>query len=120
MCIRDSILAGATIEEVGFECHTTEDEIAGLRGWAEGLVPQLNDSTFVKSWAGLRPGTYDGFPYLGSLEHAQFANAFVATGHFKTGLQLSTATAIVLADLIEDKPPLVDLKPLCSSRASDH
>ena len=112
------ILTGATIEEVGFECHTTPDEIAGLRGWAQGLVPQLNESTFVKSWAGLRPGTYDGFPYLGLL--GNFENAFVATGHFKTGLQLSPATAIVLADLIEGKPPIIDLKPLSPSRASDH
>jgi len=112
------ILAGATIEEVGFECHTTQDEVVGLRSWAEELAPQLNESTFVKSWAGLRPGTYDGFPYLGSL--GNYENGFVATGHFKTGLQLSPATAIVLADLIEGKPPIVDLKPLSPSRASDH
>ena len=112
------ILAGATIEEVGFDCQTTESEVAGLRNWAEGLVSQLNDSTFVKSWAGLRPGTYDGFPYLGQL--GQFENAYVATGHFKTGLQLSTATAIVMADLVEGKNPDVDLKPLSPLRASDH
>ena len=108
------ILAGATIEEVGFNSQTTESEIAGLRSWAEGVAPQLNDSTFVKSWAGLRPGTYDGFPYLGRL--GQFENALVATGHFKTGLQLSPATAIVLADLVEGKNPAVDLKPLSPSR----
>ena len=112
------IIAGATIEEVGFNSQTTQSEIAGLRNWAESVTPQLNNSTFVKSWAGLRPGTYDGFPYLGRL--GQFENAFVATGHFKTGLQLSPATAIVLADLVEGKNPDVDLKPLSPSRASDH
>jgi len=112
------ILAGATIEEVGFDCQTTESEIAGLRNWAESVTEQLNDSTFVESWAGLRPGTYDGFPYLGQL--GGFENALIATGHFKTGLQLSPATAIVLADLVEGKRPDVDLKPLSPSRASDH
>ncbi len=112
------ILAGATIEEVGFDCQTTPSEIAGLRNWAQSVAPQLDDSTFVKSWAGLRPGTYDGFPYLGQL--GQFENALVATGHFKTGLQLSTATAIVLADLIEGKNPDFELNSLSPSRVSDH
>lgn len=112
------ILAGATIEEAGFDCQTTPSEVAGLRNWAQSVTPQLNETTFVKSWAGLRPGTYDGFPYLGRFE--SFENALVATGHFKTGLQLSTATAIVLADLVEGKDPAVDLKPLSPSRASDH
>ena len=82
------------------------------------MAPQLNESTFVKSWAGLRPGTYDGFPYLGRL--GQFENAFVATGHFKTGLQLSPATAIVVADLVEGKNLDLDLNPLSPSRVSDH
>jgi len=112
------IIAGATIEEVGFDCQTTDSEIAGLRSWAESVTEQLNDSTFVKSWAGLRPGTYDGFPYLGQL--GEFENALVATGHFKTGLQLSPATAVVLADLVEGKNPDVDLKPLSPSRVGDH
>ena len=32
------VLAGATIEEVGFDCHTTEDEVADLRAWAESIA----------------------------------------------------------------------------------
>jgi len=112
------VLAGATIEEVGFDCQTSEPEIADLRGWAESLSDQFNDSTFVKSWAGLRPGTYDGFPYLGRL--GSFENAFVATGHFKSGLHLSTGTAIVMADLLESREPKIDLQPFSPLRAADH
>lgn len=110
------VLAGATIEQVGFDCRTSEDEIRELRTWAEELSGALNPSTYVKSWAGLRPGTYDGFPYLGQL--GELANAFVATGHFKAGLYLSTGTAVVVADLAEGNDSAIDLRPFSPSRAS--
>ena len=112
------VLAGATIEEVGFDCMTTESEINGLREWAESLTDRLSDASFVKAWAGLRPATYDGLPYLGHLGNIE--NAFVATGHFKDGLHLSTGTAIVMADLIEGKTPSINLQPFNTLRATDH
>ncbi len=112
------VLAGATIEEVGFDCRPTENEVKGLRKWAESVSEELNESTFVKSWAGLRPGTYDGFPYMGRLEGA--SNAFVSTGHFKGGLHLSTGAAVVMADLFEGKKCEVDIKLFSPSRVLDH
>lgn len=112
------VLAGSTIEEVGFDCQTTEREVANLRNWAESLSHCFNDATFVKAWAGLRPGTYDGFPYLGPVEGIE--NAYVATGHFKGGLQLSTGTAVAIADLIENKTPAIDLQPFLPSRIAHH
>lgn len=115
------VLAGATIEEVGFDCQTTPAEVVDLRAWAESLSNELGPEHFVKAWAGLRPGTYDGFPYLGRL--ADFDNAIIATGHFKAGLQTSTGTAKVIADLAEDKTPEIDLTPFSPNRigpASKH
>jgi len=112
------VLAGATIEEVGFDCSTTASEVEELRGWAESLGANLSDATFVRSWAGLRPATYDGFPYLGELGHS--GNAFVATGHFKGGLHLSTGTAVVLADLADGKELAVDLRPFSPARVTCH
>lgn len=112
------VLVGATIEEVGFDSSTTDSGIASLKGWAESLTTHLNDKNFVKAWAGLRPGTYDGFPYIGRLGND--SNAYVATGHFKSGLHLSTATASVMSDLIEESGPPIDLQPFNPLRASDH
>lgn len=109
-----SVLAGATIEEVGFDCQTTPDEVTDLRAWAEGIASDLNQSTFVRSWAGLRPGTFDGYPYLGELP--EWDNVFVATGHFKAGLQLSTGTAEVIADLVQGKQPQISLTPFRPAR----
>ncbi len=111
------VLAGATIEEVGFNDQTEPQDIGDLKRWAASIVPALNASTFVKAWAGLRPGSYDGFPYLGAL--GRFANTFVATGHFKSGLHLSTATAKVIADLVEAQSPGIDLRPFSPARAEN-
>ena len=108
------VLAGATIEEVGFNSATTETGIASLKAWAESLTTHLNEANFVKAWAGLRPGTYDGFPYIGRLSNQ--SNAYVATGHFKSGLHLSTATAVLMSELIEEIEPQINLQPFSPSR----
>ena len=108
------VLAGATIEEVGFDCQTTAAEVADLRAWAESFTDELGPENYLKAWAGLRPGTYDGFPYLGRL--AEFDNAIIATGHFKAGLQTSTGTAQVIADLAEQKTPEIELAPFSPNR----
>jgi len=40
----------------------------------------------------------DGLPYLGRLPGLQ--NGFVAAGHYRSGLLLAPATAVVMADMI--------------------
>ena len=108
------VLVGATIEEAGFDDSTTESAIEKLSSDAERIVSALTRDKIKKTWAGLRPGTHDGFPYMGRLPG--FDNVFVSTGHFKTGLQLSSGSAVAMADLIEDKETLVDLTPFDPSR----
>lgn len=109
------VLFGATIEEAGFDTSTTEIGLANLQQHAQDLLPALTEDRLVKSWAGLRPGTYDGFPYIGPL--AGHDNVFIAAGHFKAGLHLAPATAEVISDLIEQKEPTIDLRPFAPSRA---
>ncbi len=110
------VLAGATIEEVGFNSDTVPADIAELVAWASELIPACNPQTLVTAWAGLRPGTFDGFPYLGLMGNSK--NTWVATGHFKAGLHLSTGTAVAMADLITGQSPTIDLTPFAPGRVS--
>ena len=110
------VLAGATIEEVGFENTTSDEAIEDLIAFAESLVPELNRGSCVNSWAGLRPATNDSFPYIGAVSSLE--NLLVSTGHFKAGLHLSTGSAQVIADLLEGKTPSVDLRPFAPERHS--
>lgn len=103
------VLAGSTEEEVGFDKNTTEEAIADLTAFARGLVPALENAAVEKTWAGLRPASYDGLPYLGPLPG--LSNCFVASGHFRSGLFLSPATAVVMSALLRGEEPRIDLGP---------
>ncbi|MCH2180569.1 MAG: FAD-dependent oxidoreductase [Mariniblastus sp.] len=111
------ILVGSSTEEAGFEPTTTKPVLAELEAFAASLLPALTPERLESQWAGLRPATYDGFPYLGRLPN--WENGFVATGHFKVGLQQSTGTALVMADLVEEKPPRIDLAPFDPARVKE-
>jgi glycine oxidase len=89
------------------------DAIRRLTSEAVRLVPELADSTFIRAWASVRPGSPDGLPYLGRLGH--YRNFFVATGHFRNCILLSPITGQRMAELIagEEVP---DLKPFSPNR----
>ena len=91
--------------------------MAGVRGrpspgpspWlgSMGFLPVLFGPAAFPAWAGLRPGSFDGLPYLGRLPGLK--NAFIASGHFRSGLFLSTATAVVMSQLLRGEQPQIDL-----------
>ncbi|MBI3839777.1 MAG: glycine oxidase ThiO [Planctomycetia bacterium] len=101
------LLVGSTEEDVGFDRGTTVGAVAGLLQFALSLVPDLATAQVDRTWAGLRPATRDGLPYLGRVSGLD--NAFIAAGHFRSGLQLSTGTALVMSQLIRGRQPDVDL-----------
>lgn len=113
---RDSghVLVGSSVEEAGFDESTTEEVLAELQAFARRLVPALTPERLEKSWSGLRPATYDGFPYVGRI--TDLLNGWVATGHFKSGLQMSVSTAVIMADLIEGRETIMDVRPFEPSR----
>ncbi|MFO0904852.1 MAG: glycine oxidase ThiO [Pirellulales bacterium] len=108
------ILAGSTEEEAGFDKRTTDEGIAGLVEFACRYVPLLRSIPLERTWAGLRPGVYDGLPYLGEIPTLK--NVFVAAGHFRSGLYLSPGTAVALAALIADERSPIDVTPFRVSR----
>lgn len=103
------VLVGSTEEEAGFDRRTTAGAIGGLLDFAVRLVPELADLPIEQCWAGLRPGTRDRLPYLGRLPGLE--NAFIAAGHFRSGLQLAPGTAVVMSRLIVGGEPGLDLRP---------
>ncbi len=99
------LLIGSCEEEVGFQEQTTTAALERFRHWAIGYYPALGALQPIKSWAGLRPGTVDGFPYIGRIPGRQ--NCFVATGHYRSGIHLSCGTAVVILDLITGQKPRI-------------
>jgi glycine oxidase len=101
------ILVGATEEDAGFDKRTTAVAIRNLLDFAIALVPGLADAPLERSWAGLRPGSPDGLPFLGRVPGVE--NLYVAAGHFRAGIQLSPGTGTLMTELILDRPPTIPL-----------
>ena len=79
-------------------------------------MPALAGAKFERAWAGLRPGSIDGLPFLGTVPG--FDNLFVAAGHFRSGLQLSPGTGRLIRELILDQTPFVDPSWFACNRRS--
>ncbi len=104
------LIVGSTVDDVGFDKSTVGNQLAALEVFARELVPGLRDVPLGGGWAGLRPASADGLPYVGRVPGVH--NAFVATAHFRAGLQFASGTAVALADLMTGETPAIDLQPL--------
>jgi glycine oxidase len=92
------LLIGATVEAAGFDERVTVAGIHELLHAALNAAPSLSSFTMTESWAGLRPGTPDGLPFLGP---TAIEGYLIATGHYRNGILLAPATARLIADAIE-------------------
>lgn len=110
------VLAGSTLEpEEGFDTHTTEAARDHLRQAAVSLIPELARYEIERQWAGVRPGSAAGIPFIGA--HPEISGLFVCTGHYRNGIVLAPGSARLLADLMLGRRPVVDPAPYSLTRA---
>ena len=92
------LLAGSTLEDVGFDKNTTEVVKQELQTKAESILPSLKHALIRKHWSGLRPGTPDNLPTIAA--HPTIKNLYLNTGHFRYGLTMAPASAERVATLM--------------------
>jgi len=103
------ILVGSTVEEVGFDKTTTLTALEDLQKAAFSLIPRLVHNPIQKQWAGLRPSSPKGIPYI--CEHPDFEGLYLNTGHFRNGVVLGLASAHLLVDIMLKRPPILEPSP---------
>ncbi len=108
------ILIGSTEEHVGFDKRNTAGAVAELIRFATEVVPCLTEARYERAWCGLRPLSADGLPYIGRVPGME--NLFVAAGHFRSGLQTSPATALLMRQLMLSQPTSIPLEPFSVDR----
>lgn len=108
------ILIGSTESNVGFNKENTAEGVGSLIQFAQSVVPCLKEAIFERAWAGLRPKSIDGLPYLGFVEG--YDNLLMAAGHYRDGLQLSPITARLIRQLICKQEVDLSLEPFSCSR----
>jgi len=94
------LIAGSTLEDVGFDTGVTETIKQELQQKAEAILPALKDAPILKHWSGLRPGTPENLPTI--TRHPTVKNLYLNTGHFRYGLTMAPASAQRICELIAD------------------
>lgn len=94
------ILAGSTLEYVGFNKETTDSAYQELWRAAVNMVPFLETTPVVKHWAGLRPGSINAIPTID--RHPELENLVICSGHFRNGVILGLGSAQLAAKLVKE------------------
>lgn len=100
------IVCGSSMNDVGFDTSVNPAIYRDLQQFAYDTLPALKDMPIVKAWAGLRPSSPQGIPYIGKAE--EFDNLWLNTGHFRNGLVMAPASARMLRELILAQPLSID------------
>src|SRR5262249_37789948 len=91
------ILVGSTQEWAAIDATVTAGGLGALIEHALDLVPALKDLPVRRTWAGLRPGTEDGLPIIGS---SSGEGPYYAPGLYRSGILLGPLVGRLTAQLI--------------------
>jgi len=114
----DRILVGRSFPEdrTGFELRWEENRFTDIL-WPEvvEVVPEFERLRFERGWAGLYAvNTLDGNAILG--DWPELRGLYLANGFSGHGLQQAPAVGRYLAELILDRPPVLDLSVFSPER----
>ncbi len=107
------VLAGSTMELVGFDKRVTAAGLRHVLELAIGLAPALADAPVTETWANFRPVTEDGLPLIG---RSAIDGLILATGHFRNGILLSPITGEIVRDVVIGKAPRWDVSAFSPAR----
>jgi glycine oxidase len=98
---QDRVLVGATVEHVGFDTQMTGEGIEWLLQGAFESIPDLRTCPVDKLWAGLRPGTADGWAMVGAGEQA---GLHLVLGAYRRGILLAPLLIEAVTASVLGKP----------------
>ncbi|GGC03748.1 putative D-amino acid oxidase [Marinobacterium zhoushanense] len=103
------ILVGSTLEHVGFDKGTTDEARDSLHQTALKILPDLAQYPVEYHWAGLRPGSPEGIPFIGAVPG--YNGLYLNCGHYRNGLVLAPASTRLLSDILLERSPVIDPAP---------
>ena len=101
------LIAGATVEEMGFDTRVTAGGVHEVLREAYRTLPDIAELELEHAAAGLRPGTPDNAPLVGPTD---LDGLTLATGHFRNGILLAPLTGEAVAAVLADEPLPAELR----------
>jgi D-amino-acid dehydrogenase len=112
----DTFRVAGTMEIAGLDLGITQRRVQAMLNavpkYIGGFMPQ--DFRDGEVWAGLRPVSPDGLPFIGRF--ATYPNMIAATGHAMLGITMANVTGSIVADLIDGKTPPFEMGLLSPDR----
>lgn len=105
-------LIGSTLEDAGYRPYVTEQGKRKISREVQKFFTALSHLKYVKSWAGLRPKTRDGWPLLGPTSRG---GLWMAAGFYRGGILVGCDAGDLLAEWIvggKRSPLLKSFSPL--------
>jgi D-amino-acid dehydrogenase len=105
------------MEVGGLDLSINPARVRGIVKSVNAYFPKFSEADFqgIVPWAGLRPVSPDGIPYLGKV--GNFPNLLTATGHAMMGLSLAPVTGSLVADLLAGDTPFCSLDAMAPGRS---
>ena len=107
---------GSMMEFVGFDAKISPRRIQQLRDSTRDYLAEPDGAPILEEWFSWRAMTWDSLPIIGRLPG--FSNAVLATGHNMLGLSLAPMTGRLVADLVAERKPQVDVNAVSPARFS--
>jgi len=107
---------GGTMEVGGLDLSVNPARVHGIVKSVSAYFPKFSERDFdgVEPWAGLRPVSPDGIPYLGRVR--DLPNLIVSTGHAMMGLSLGPVSGRLAADLLAGDEPFRPIEAMAPGR----
>lgn len=112
--LESGLRIGGAVEFGGLHAAPNHARTKALYDKAATLVEGLPAFDSGRLWMGFRPSLPDSLPVIGRASRNR--NVLYAFGHGHYGMTQSTATAGLVADLIAEREPAIDLEPYSPKR----
>lgn len=107
--IGEQLRVAAMVDIVGFDARLEPKRLALMKRQALETFPLAGDYAHAVEWAGMRPATPTGVPLIGA---SVYRNLWLNLGHGALGFTLASGSAQLLAELINQQVPSIDMQGL--------
>ncbi|WP_372523081.1 D-amino acid dehydrogenase [Sulfuricaulis sp.] len=111
----DKLRGAGTAELTGYDLSLRPSRCNTIKYVLNDLFPGAGDLSRAEYWCGLRPMTPDNPPVIGA---TPYKNLFLNTGHGTLGWTMACGSGKVIADLVSERKPDIDMEGLTLARFS--
>ncbi|MFC6337014.1 FAD-dependent oxidoreductase [Pseudomonas sp. CCM 7891] len=112
--IGEQLRVAAMVDIVGFDPRLEPKRLALIKRQARETFPLAGDYEQAIEWAGMRPATPSGVPLIGV---SAYRNLWLNLGHGALGFTLACGSGQLLAELIGQHSPSIDMQGLAPRAA---